>query len=147
MSKAEGSVIIQKPINQVFQFVINSENNARWRTSFIESQRDPKTPVGQGMIVHQSMVGPGGRKFPGDYEVTEYVPDQSFSFKVIAGPARPAGKYTFESVAGGTKVTFSLWWEPKGLMQKLFMAPMVSKQIPKEVALLQNLKQALEGAK
>lgn len=146
MPTSEGNVIINRPLNEVFQYVINGENIPRWKTSFVEAHRDANTPIGLGMIIHQTMTGPGGRKFPGDYQVTEYTENRSFGFNVIAGPARPTGKYEFESWNGSsTKVTFSLNWEPKGWMQKLFMAPMVTKQLPKEVAELENLKKVLES--
>ena len=144
MPHAENSVTIAKPIDQVFRYVADGLNNPKWRGSEISISLKSGNAGTVGAVYAQTMPGPGGRGIPADYELTEVVPNQTIVFHVVAGPARPVGTYTFSEVPGGTLVRFALSWEPKGLMQKL-MAPMVAKQMPKEVAALEGLKRTLEA--
>ncbi|MBI3573198.1 MAG: SRPBCC family protein [Candidatus Kerfeldbacteria bacterium] len=145
MPHTEGSITINKPVDQVFAFVADGENNGKWRSGILDVKLASERPMTVGAKYTQGMKGPGGR-IPADYEIVEYIPDRKIRFQVTAGPARPEGQFDFESTNGGTHVAFSLTWEPKGLMQKWFMAPMVAKQMPKEVAALENLKKVLESA-
>jgi uncharacterized protein YndB with AHSA1/START domain len=100
------------------------------------------TPGQVGARYEQGMKGPGGR-IAADYELTEVVPNRLIAFKVIAGPARPEGRYEFAPEGSQTRVTFRLDWEPKGIKEKL-MSPMVARAMPGEVAALENLKRVLE---
>jgi hypothetical protein len=85
------------------------------------------------------MRGPGGRKIAGDYRVSVFDRPRRFVFEVIAGPARPRGR--FDIAAGGplrTTVTFTMEVEPGGLMRLL--SPMIAKQVGKEVEAVANMK-------
>jgi hypothetical protein len=64
------------------------------------------------------------------------------TFQVIAGPARPTGTYIFASNGNTARVTFSLQYEPRGLTR--LMAPMITRTMQEEVAMLSNLKAYLE---
>ncbi len=142
MPKAEGSIVINRPLEQVFMFVAKGENNAQWRPSVMDCKLSSGRANTVGAVYEQGMQGPGGRRIPADYEITKLEPHKLIGFKVIAGPARPEGLYTFEQVQGGTKIHFSLSWQPKGLA--IFLAPMVGRQMPKEIETLSNLKAVLE---
>jgi hypothetical protein len=96
-----------------------------------------------GARYEQGLKGPGGR-IAGDYELIEVVLNKVIAFKVVAGPARPQGRYEFTPEGGGTRVTLQLNWEPKGIKENL-MAPMVARTMPGEVATLDNLKRVLES--
>ena len=62
---------------------------------------------------------------------------------MTAGPARSEGRYEFAPQGVGTRVTFGLRWEPKGIKEKL-VSPMVARTMPDEVRSLDNLKRVLE---
>lgn len=66
------------------------------------------------------------------------------AFRVIAGPVRPSGDYTFQPSGNGTKVTFTLGVELSGL-KKFFMAKAVQKTMNAEVARLDRAKTVLES--
>jgi hypothetical protein len=64
--------------------------------------------------------------------------------EVIAGPARPTGVYTLRPVGPSrTEVTFALDLQPRGLMR--LMGPAIARQVKKEVASLDKLKEILEA--
>jgi hypothetical protein len=53
-------------------------------------------------------------------------PNKAIAFRVTAGPARPTGRYVFESSGNLTTVTFSLDFSPSGLQR--LMDGMMQKQ-------------------
>jgi hypothetical protein len=142
MPRASGEVIIGRPLGDVFAFIANGENNSKWRSAVTDIALASGTAGSVGALYRQGMRGPGGR-VPADYKITRCEPGKTLAFCVTTGPARPEGQYDFESVSSGTRVRFSLWWEPKGLARLL--APMVARQMPKEIGSLSTLKQVLEA--
>ena len=143
MAHAEESITINRPVDEVFNFVLDGMNNPRWRPAVIDIQRVPGKPTGVGAVYRQGLKGPGGRRIDGDYEIVELRPNELISFQVIAGPARPSGTFRFESLGGATRVTFILHFEPKGLAR--LMDPMITSTMRGEVATLANLKAYLEN--
>ncbi len=143
MPQAERSIVIKRPVSEVFAYVADGLKNKTWRTNVTDIKLVSGAPGAVGARYEQGMRGPGGR-IPADYEITEAVPDRRLAFKVVAGPARPEGRYDFAPVEDGTRVTFVLMWEPKGLKEKL-IAPMVARTMPKEVATLEDLKRVMEA--
>ncbi len=143
MPSAKHSVVIERPVSEVFAYVIDGTTAPTWRPSCIDVRLASGTPGQVGARYEQGLKGPGGR-IAGDYELSEVMPNKVIAFKVVAGPARPQGRYEFTPEGGGTRVTFALNWEPKGINENL-MAPMVARTMPGEVATLNNLKRVLEG--
>ncbi len=143
MAHAEESITIHRPINAVFDFVLDGTNSPLWRPGVVDIQRVPGKPSGVGAVYKQGLKGPGGRRIEGDYEIVECQPNELIKFQVIAGPARPTGTYRFEAVGDATRVTFMLHYEPKGLAR--LMDPMITRTMRSEVATLSNLKAYLES--
>ncbi len=143
MAHAEERITINRPVDDVFNFVLDGMNNQRWRPAVIDIQQVSGKPAGVGAVYKQGLKGPGGRRIDGDYEIVELRPNELIAFQVIAGPARPTGTYRFEPVGGATRVTFTLHFEPKGLAR--LMDPMITSTMRSEVATLTNLKVHLEG--
>ncbi len=141
--KYQHTVMLDNPVNEVFCFVANGENNPRWRSVYLTSRHDPDYPKnGVGAVVRQYTRGPGGgASFPADYVVTEYDKNRVLGFRVFTGPLRPEGRFRFSPEGQQrTAVTMELWWEPKGFLDHLLIAPMVSRLLPKDVSSLNNLR-------
>ena len=142
MAHAEATISIQRPVDEVFAFILDGMNNPHWRPAVLDIERVPGKPSGVGAVYKQGLKGPGGRRIDGDYEIVDSRPNQLITFHVIAGPARPTGTYQFEGHGNSTTVSFTLDFEPKGLMR--LMNPMISRTMQSEVATLSNLKSYLE---
>ena len=142
MPHADNSVTINKPVSDVFAFILDGEKNPLWRPAVADIQRVSGTPDGTGARFKQGLKGPGGRRMDGDYEIVEFQRDKLIKFQVIAGPARPTGSFRFEPVGDTTRVTFSLDYQPRGLAW--LMSPMIARTMQGEVATLANLKAYLE---
>ncbi len=142
MPQAQHTVTISRPADAVFAFVADGETGPRWRTGIL----DIKHISGQGVgsAYRQGTAGPMGRRIAADYEITTFDPDRLLEFRGTAGPIRPSGRYVFEEVDGGTRLTFSLSAE-LGMLQRVFMGSMVSRTMESEVASLEKLKRVLEA--
>src|SRR6266498_4725826 len=138
MAHAEQTIVINRPINEVFDFILDGKNSPYWRPAVIDIQPLPGKPAGVGAVYKQGLKGPGGRRIDGDYELVEVKPNALIKFAVIAGPARPTGTYQFETVDNSTRVTFVLDFKTRGLMK--LMEPMINRTMQAEVATLSNLK-------
>src|SRR5713101_8035391 len=115
MAHAEERITINRPMDEVFNFVLDGMNNPRWRPAVIDIQQVPGKPAGVGAVFKQGLKGPGGRRIDGDYEIVECQPNALITFQVITGPARPTGTYRFEAAGNSTHITFVLQHEPRGL--------------------------------
>lgn len=143
MARAENSITINRSPADVFAFLADGLNNARWR----EGVRKVELASGEagqvGTVYRQVLAGPGGRSIDGDYRITSAVPGEELSFQVVAGPARPTGSYTLTPAGDGTTVRFVLELTPKGVMK--LMNSMITKTMESEVSQLSALKATLEG--
>lgn len=139
MIEEQGSITIARPLDVVFDFLLDGMNNPLWRTSVLDSQR----VAGKAHTYKQGMKGPTGR-MDGDYEVTEIVPGALIAMRAIAGMARPTSSFAFETVDNATRVTFTLRFDGKGPAR--MMEPLVGPVMRREIGMLANLKTHLEQA-
>ena len=133
--------MIEKPRSEVFAFVADHENDARWRPGVLDIAR--ASGEGKGAVYRQGVKGPMGKRIDADFEVTAYQEGSLLAFRTLGGPVQPEGSYRFEDADGGTRVTFSLNATLRG-PQKL-MTPMVAKSMRSQVDALSNLKRVLES--
>jgi uncharacterized protein YndB with AHSA1/START domain len=142
MAHADNTIRIERPAEEVFDFLADGTNNPRWRSGVIDISK--QSGEGEGTVYRQTLRGPGGRTMDGDYRITTFERPNRLAFEVIAGPARPLGSFVLTSDGpSSTSVTFTLDLASKGLTK--LMAPMIQRQMQKEVASLEALKGVLEG--
>ena len=103
MAKVEASVLIDRPVDEVFAYVIDVRNWPQW-TGFPEVKQTSEGPVGVGTTfwgVSEFM----GRQAEWTSEVTGYEPNRTVEQKVAWGGMSIEQSMTFEPVEGGTKYT------------------------------------------
>ena len=142
MASAQRSIVIQRPIDEVFAFVADGANAQRWRSGVLDVEHVAGKGVGETW--RQGVKGPGGRRIAADYEITAWEPPQHLAFRAIAGPVRPTGEYRLAAEDGGTRLTFSLAADVTG-WKRFVMAGAVQSTMDAEMAALDRLKAALEG--
>src|SRR6266851_1246504 len=108
MINASRSIIINAPVNDVFPFLTQGENNKKWRNDVLKISLVSGKSDAVGATYKQVLSGPFGQKIAGDYKVTEYKKNDTLGFEIIAGPARPKGVYKVEQIKEGTKLSFAL---------------------------------------
>jgi uncharacterized membrane protein len=140
MVKIEHSLVIARPIDQVFLFLVNPRNNSLWQEGVIESKQISEGPVGvrtRGRDTRKFL----GRQVECDYEIVEYEPEEKIRFKSVSGPIQFNGSYTFQSVQQGTRFTFTIegdagrWFSLMGPLA----ARLAKKQVEADSNRLKNL--------
>ena len=140
MPSATHSVVIERPVSEVFAFVADGERAPEWRSGVLDIHRT--SGEGAGSRYTQGVKGPMGRRIDADFEVTVYEPDRRLEFQTVSGPVRPHGRYEFEPSGDGTRVTFSLDAELSGL-RALLLGRAVQRTMEAEVGALDRLKHVL----
>ncbi|MFP3855369.1 MAG: SRPBCC family protein [Anaerolineales bacterium] len=142
MSKIEGSVTIDRPIEEVFDYMHNPENDPKWQPEVIETIAEGPPAVGSTLTMRRKVMG---REIEAVAEVTEYKPPHKSSVKSQTGPVQFQSSYIFEETEGGTRVRFEGDVEPGGILKVASGA--LASQIEKDFsANLKRLKNILEGA-
>jgi uncharacterized protein YndB with AHSA1/START domain len=141
------SVTINRPIQAVFTFIADAENDLRWCPAVKEIEQIAGDGPGLGAryrMVHT----PGGMKFHATVEIVAYEPPRLMKWVMTDGGHRLHGTYQLEAVHGGTRltqtsqITFAGWLRIPGLFMKRVIAREVQKELGKQFA---NLKQLMEG--
>jgi uncharacterized protein YndB with AHSA1/START domain len=142
MPGAERTITINRPVDEVFRFLADGTKAKLWRSGVLDV--DLVSGAGLGARYSQVVKGPGGRRIPADYEITAFEPDAKIGFRATAGPVRPEGSFTFESMGTGTILTFALQAELSG-WKRIVMGGAVQSTMGAEMAALDRLKDLLEG--
>jgi uncharacterized membrane protein len=144
MAKVEVSVVINRPIEEVFAFAANIENNAQWQSGVLEARVTSEGSIGVG-TTYRYVTQLLGRRIEADGEVTGYEPNRKYSFKSTSGPFPIEGGLTCEAAEGGAKVTLAVEADIGGFFK--MAEPLVVRTIKRQFeADVGNLKDILEAA-
>jgi carbon monoxide dehydrogenase subunit G len=143
MAQFEISTVINRPVEEVFAFASNYENNSKWFSGIIEVKKTSEGPIGVG-TTYRTVLTFLGRRIEGESEFTEYEPTRSFAAKSTSGPFPVANRVTFERVEAGTRVNFTTVAEPGGFFKlaEPLLVSMVKRQFEAAFASLKELMEA-----
>ena len=115
MINVQVSIVINRPLEEVFSFLSNLQNNLKWRSGMIKAEKISDDPVGVG-TTYRMINNFFGRRIEGEAVVTEYELNRKYATMNKSGlPIKT--QRMFESVEGGTKVTFSVETELGGFFK------------------------------
>lgn len=142
MIHIEESIIINRPIEEVFAFTSETKNLPLWQTDVVEARHTPEGPVqvGTKMAITRAMMG---RKIEGTADIVEYAPPTRYAYKTTSGP-EVTGVNICEAVTGGTKFTTMFDMLTGGVLS--LADPLVARTIKRSVETgLATLKEVLES--
>ena len=116
MHTFEVTTFINRPVQEVFDFMTNPANSAKWQNGTESSKWASEGPVRVGSIVH-SVGRLLGREFVIDAEITQWNPPSLWGLKASNGPLKFEGLNKFESKDGGTLVIQSFQGEIGGFFK------------------------------
>src|SRR5215470_14468986 len=101
MIHIEESIVINRPIEEVFAFTSETKNLPLWQTDVVEARHTPEGPVqlGSKMTLMRAFMG---RKMEGTADIVEYAPPTRYAYQTTSGP-EVRGANICEAVTGGTK--------------------------------------------
>jgi carbon monoxide dehydrogenase subunit G len=108
MARLEASVLINKPIQDVFTFLSSAENHAKFIPGMVEFEKTSPGPFGQVGTTARGMRRDLGYKWDVLYEITEVKPNATLGMKGIMGPISFIDGYVLQPHNSGTRVNFWL---------------------------------------
>jgi uncharacterized protein YndB with AHSA1/START domain len=117
MATISVSLVIERPIEEVFAFLTDARNTLLWQTpaGLHATEQAPEDLVGVGTRITETWRWLG-RQMEGTSEVTEYESPTHFTRRHLLG-ASPiqVGAWRFEPVAAGTRCTFTVLIQAGGV--------------------------------
>lgn len=117
---ASASMLIDRPTSEVYDFVMDVRNDARWRTGVVEAAFVGDGQLGVGTRGYDLVEG-NGRSARADWEVYEFVPGKLARWNLTSGPIAGTGGYVCEPARNGTRFTLEADVEPTGALR--FLGP------------------------
>ena len=102
--KFENSVLIKQPLQQVFEYVTDFNNNSAWQTDILEMVPTSEKTFGQGTTyrcVNRFM----GKAIETNWLITEFEPLRRCSISITSRIVTGNSSLDFESLDEGTRLT------------------------------------------
>jgi uncharacterized membrane protein len=142
MAKVEMSIVVNRPVGEVFQFISVNQNALQWQSGLLETR------------ITNDVIGPGrawidtvqflGRRMEVPFQLTDWQTDQKIAFQSAGGPIPMQGSYAFAPNGAGVQVTFLLTGEPGGFFK--IAEPVLMRLLQRQWDTnLANLKDVLEA--
>jgi uncharacterized protein YndB with AHSA1/START domain len=141
----ENTITIERPIEELFEYVSTPENDPTWVSASIRNQRTSPGRMRAGMTIEED-VKIFGRTSRDTWEVTEYEPPTVIAYRATSGLlSGSVVRVRCEPVEGGTRLTHAVDYEPRGIYYKT-IAPLIPWASKRLIASMdRTLKDLLEG--
>ena len=145
MAPVIDTIEIARSPEEIFAYIDQLERHGEWQTQIVSVTRETEGPTRVGTRATDVRKTPMGKQSV-TYEITEYDPPRTVSFRGLNGPIRPVGAITIEPLGEGrSRLTLNLELQGHGLFGKL-IAPLAQRdahrQVPKDQ---QRMKERLEA--
>ncbi len=141
MINIEKSVVVDKPVEEVFAFVTDGSKAPRWQEG-LEAVEGRTDLVGSQYTEVRKFLG---REMRSLMEVTSFEPHNRWAARVLHGPVPYEVSVRVEPQEGGTRLTTRVDGEPTGFFK--VAEGMVKSQLEKSIeGNVQRLKRIMEEA-
>ena len=117
MIQLEKSIIIHRPVEEVFAFVDDQRNAPQWQDGLVAVRRTTEGPIGVGTR-HTFVRTFMGHRMEGSNEYIEYEPNKCVRFRSSSGPISFQFAYLTKPTATGTQVTSVMEMRPEDLSEQ-----------------------------
>jgi hypothetical protein len=122
MARLGGEIIINRPVEEVFDFVADERNEPRYNPRMLSARQISDGPIGLGTRFHTELKAIG-RTMPMVVEFTGFERPWRLASVTRSSMMVTEGALTFESIPAGTRMHWSWDVRPRGAM--IVMAPFV----------------------
>ena len=145
MPRVEGELVIERPVEEVFDFVADERNEPRYNPRMLRSQKLSPGPIGVGTRFRAEMEMKGRRRpVEMTVELTDYKRPRRLASSTHMAAMEIDGTLTFDPVAEGTRMRWQWDLKPRGLVKLL--SPVIARMgRRREQAIWSNLKRLLEA--
>ena len=106
MTSVSSSTTINQPVEKVFNFLTQVENQKNMQPGILDVKVTPPGPVAVGSLLHYTSEY-AGKKYESAVQVSAYEPNKKWATKTTGVPKPVETVYTFEPAGNGTKMTIS----------------------------------------
>ena len=145
--RAHGSIVIDRPVAEVFAFVADSANDPLWRGELVASAVVGDVREGVGTHLRQT-ISYQGRTAEASLEVTEFEPDARICFRAHGG-IRAHGCYDLRPEGDGTYLAVSVTVELKGAaaMLERYVSQAIEDAVSADLARLKSVLESADAAR
>ncbi len=113
MINESNSITIQKPVNEVFEYINNLDNMPAWQAG-IEKLSYTRNPadLGTRFVLERVIMG---RSFKISLKIVEFEINRGYTARMMDGPLNMHIRISLEAIEGGTAMTTQMKGEAKGL--------------------------------
>ena len=143
MARFENSVVINRPVEEVFAFMSDVEKAAQYESGVEERVLTSEGPLGVGSA-GRDISRFLGRRRESTWEVTEFEPNKRVAIKSTSGPIEYQGSYAWESVGDATKVSVAFETQLGGFFRlaEPLVVRMARRQGEADLANLKDLRES-----
>lgn len=143
MMEVTDSVVINRPVGEVFAYAGNPANDSLWATVMVESRMTSEEPLQKGSTLVE-VLRFLGKKIETQCEITEYEPNARVAFTMEAPGNKGTHERTFEPVGNGTRVRLTTAGDSSGLFKLAdpVLKRMATRQMASDLAILKELLEA-----
>jgi polyketide cyclase/dehydrase/lipid transport protein len=139
--RVERSIVIRRPIEDVYSFAVSPETVSQWSAVPLEAKRLSGGSFGAGSTAH-FVATFLSRRISATFEVTEYQPARRFVAKATSGPFPIVNIMRFEPLGPAeTRMTQTIEAEPGGFLKiaEPILVRLGGRRLQKSLANLKNL--------
>lgn len=143
MVRIEGSTVIARPAEDVFDFVADERNEPTYNPRMVRVEKLTPGPIGEGTR-WSATVGSGRRATDVTITVTDFHRPARLGSTSSMSTAEISGALTFEPDPAGTRMRWAWEFRPKGALKLL--GPVIGRiGRRQEARIWAGLKRSLEG--
>ena len=124
----EVTIHLNRPVEQVFAFLMDTSKLSTWQSNLIKTEQITAGPLGAGSRFRE-VRRMGKRESEIQGEITVFEPNQRFETKTITKP-QVMVSYSLEAENGGTRLKHKFVMLTSGLMRLL--EPLIASSIEKD---------------
>lgn len=144
MIEVQTSAVINRPIDQVFEYVSQIENCLEWVPGLVMARQVNDGPIGIGTVGVETFQAPFGR-LDIEWEITDYQPNKVCTFEAETFLAQSKVTFRLQPVEAGTRLMYLHESQPRGIFKLIPKRLMVQFITKNRKRLLAKIKQILEG--
>ena len=143
MTHIQGEIVINRPLDEVFDFVVDERNEPRYNPNMLRAEKTSDGPVGLGTRF-SAETRTYGRPAALTLAITGYERPRRYALMTHLDRMDIQGDVTFAPVPGGTRMRWSWDVQPRGVYR--LMGPLVAwLGRRQEETIWAGLKRYLEG--
>jgi uncharacterized protein YndB with AHSA1/START domain len=116
MARIEGEIVIERPVEEVFDFVADERNEPRYNPRMLSAELVSEAPIGSGSRFRAELKTPG-RTMPMIVEFTGFDRPRRLASTTHSSMMETTGALTFAPRADGTLMRWSWDVRPRGPMR------------------------------